>query len=129
MTKLDIKSIAIIGAGPGGVLLQWYQEEFDAVVIANCPYTVPNIPHIEGLAKFNELNPDILIHSKSYRSAQSFKDNKVLIVGGSFSSANLLQYVVPLAKQTFISKRGPHLVLFYKLKDRTLNIEDTLVSA
>lgn len=89
---------------------EWYQEEFDAVVIANGHYTVPNIPHIEGLAKFNELHPDILIHSKSYRSAQSFKDKKVLIVGGSFSSANILQYVVPLAKETFISKRGPHLV-------------------
>ncbi|CUM45811.1 uncharacterized protein AC631_04776 [Debaryomyces fabryi] len=89
---------------------EWYEEEYDAVVIANGHYTVPNIPHIEGLAKFNELHPNTLIHSKSFRDAQKFKDKKVLIVGGSFSSINVLQYVVPLAKQTFISKRGPHLV-------------------
>lgn len=49
---------------------EWYEEEFDAVVIANGHYTVPNIPHIEALAKFNELHPNTLIHSKSFRDAQ-----------------------------------------------------------
>ncbi|ODQ67684.1 FAD/NAD(P)-binding domain-containing protein [Nadsonia fulvescens var. elongata DSM 6958] len=89
---------------------EWYQEEFDAVVIANGHYTVPNIPHLPGLAKFNETHPGVLIHSKSYRSSKFFEGKKLLVVGGSISSVNLLQFVVPAAKETFISKRSPHLV-------------------
>lgn len=89
---------------------EWYHEEFDAVVVANGHYTVPYLPRIEGLATYNRKYPGTIIHSKAYRDRNIFKGKKVLVVGSSFSSLNLIQYAFPLAKQTFLSKRGPHLV-------------------
>ena len=89
---------------------EWYQEKFDAIVVANGHYTVPNIPKIKGLAQYNRDHPGTLLHAKSYRDQNVFKDKKVLIVGGSISTANLVQYVAPVAKEVFISRRNPHLV-------------------
>ncbi|KAK6465710.1 flavin-containing monooxygenase [Scheffersomyces coipomensis] len=88
----------------------WYTEKFDAIVISNGHYTVPNIPHIDGLAQFNKNFPGVLNHTKNYRNQDEYKDKKVLIVGGSISTVNILQYVVPVAKQVINSKRGPHYV-------------------
>ncbi|CCE83111.1 Piso0_003683 [Millerozyma farinosa CBS 7064] len=88
----------------------WYQEEFDAVVVANGHYTVPNIPRIEGLAEYHRANHSLLLHAKSYRDRNIFKDKKVLVVGNSISSANLLQYIFPLAGETYLSKRSRHIV-------------------
>ncbi|CAK9439180.1 uncharacterized protein LODBEIA_P34040 [Lodderomyces beijingensis] len=99
---------------------RWYSEEFDAVVVANGHYTVPYIPHIPGLAEYNVNFPDRLIHAKSFRTTDEFKNKDVLVVGGGISTANVLQYVVPVAKSTTNSKRGKHLVFKY--------INDALVS-
>lgn len=88
----------------------WYQEVFDAVVVANGHYTVPNIPKIEGLAEYHRANHSLFLHAKSYRDRNIFKDKKVLVIGNSISSANLLQYIFPLAKETYLSKRSRHIV-------------------
>lgn len=89
---------------------KWYEQQFDAVVVANGHYTVPNIPYIPGLAEFNKNFPGSIIHAKSYRSVDEFKGRKVLVLGYGFSAANLVQYIAPVAKETIIVKRGPHLV-------------------
>lgn len=86
---------------------KWYKEEFDAVILAVGHYCVPHIPLIKGLSDFNKVNPGILMHAKAFRSREVFKNKKVLIMGSNLSSTNLLQYCVPLASQTFMSKRGP----------------------
>lgn len=88
----------------------WYQQEFDAVVIANGHYTTPNFPQIDGLSEYNKKYPGKILHAKSYRDPKVFENRKVLVVGGAISTANLVQYVKPLAKETIISRRGPHLV-------------------
>lgn len=98
----------------------WYLEEFDAVVISNGHYTVPSIPVIEGLAEYNKKHPDAIVHAKSYRTEEEFRDKNTLVVGGSISTANLLQYIVPVAKKTVNSKRNIHLVFEW--------INDALVS-
>lgn len=85
----------------------WYQEEFDAVVICNGHYTVPYLPHINGLAQYNQNFPDSLLHAKSYRSPKDFEDKSVLVVGGSVSSANIVQHIFPFAKKITSSRRGP----------------------
>lgn len=108
---------------------EWYQEEFDAVIIANGHYTVPNIPHIPGLAEYNKKYPGIIIHSKSYRDPKIFKDKKVLVVGGSFSSANLLQYIFPIAGSTYVSKRGNHLIFPWvdsAIESQGINVKPTI---
>ncbi|CAK7898554.1 hypothetical protein CAAN3_04S01662 [[Candida] anglica] len=88
----------------------WYKQEFDAVVVANGHYTVPNFPRLKGLAEFNRKNPGVLIHAKSYRDSNIFRGKRVLVVGGGISAANLVQYIFPLASETVITRRGPHLV-------------------
>ncbi|CUM65887.1 uncharacterized protein PRCAT00003537001 [Priceomyces carsonii] len=100
LRKLDIQKSQV----------EWYKETFDAVVIANGHYSIPNIPHIRGLAEYNEKNPGELLHVKSYSNDKIFEGKKVLFVGGSISSLNILQYAVPRAKQVYISKRSPHVV-------------------
>ncbi|CUM67515.1 uncharacterized protein PRCAT00005214001 [Priceomyces carsonii] len=84
----------------------WYQEEFDGVVVAIGHYSLPNIPHIPGLAQQNELHPGSLMHAKSFRNAEIFKNQKVVLVGSSISTTNLVQYIVPLAKKVIISRRS-----------------------
>ncbi|KAK6465711.1 flavin-containing monooxygenase [Scheffersomyces coipomensis] len=98
----------------------WYNEQFDGVVISNGHYTLPNIPRIEGLSQFNKNFPGVLNHVKNYRNQHDYKDKKVLIVGGSISTINSLQYIVPVAKHVVNSKRGKHLVFPW--------INDALVS-
>ncbi|CAI5758132.1 unnamed protein product [Candida verbasci] len=99
---------------------KWYQETFDAIVVANGHYTVPYIPKIPGLAEYNEKFPNQFIHVKSFRNLNEFKNKDVLIIGGSISTANVLQYLVPNAKSVTNSKRGKHLVFEF--------INDALVS-
>ncbi len=96
--------------GPTKIEEHWYTQQFDAVVIANGHYTVPSFPRIAGLADYNRRHPGTLIHAKAYRDPSIFAKKKVLVVGGSISTVNLLQYVYPVAKRTVLSKRGPHLV-------------------
>ncbi|KAI5952670.1 hypothetical protein KGF54_003537 [Candida jiufengensis] len=92
---------------------EWYKEEFDAVVVSNGHYTVPYYPHIKGLAEFNQNFPDSLLHVKSFRNLDDYKDKDVLVIGNSISTANAVQYLVPLAKSVTVSKRGEHLVFKY----------------
>ncbi|KAI5967509.1 hypothetical protein KGF57_000349 [Candida theae] len=98
----------------------WYSQSFDYVVVANGHYTLPYIPNIPGLADYNERFPDSLIHAKSFRHLDEFKDKRVLVVGGGISTVNILQYVVPVAKSVTNSKRGPNAIFPY--------INDALIS-
>ncbi|CAN3373430.1 hypothetical protein DIURU_000360 [Diutina rugosa] len=89
---------------------KWFTKEYDAIVVANGHYTVPNIPHIEGLQQFHNAHPGAVLHAKSYRGPDQFKGKRVLVVGGSISTVNQLQYIVPVAESTVVSRRGPHIV-------------------
>lgn len=85
---------------------QWYTEEFDAVVLANGHCNVPFVPNIIGLPEFVSKHPSVVRHSKSFRSAQDFKNGNVLLCGSGTSSADLAQYLLPLAKTVTISQRS-----------------------
>lgn len=89
---------------------KWYTEQFDAIVVANGHYTIPNIPNIPGLREFHNSNPGVVIHSKLYRSPNEFKDKRVLVIGGSILTVNQLQYIVPVAKETVSAVRSKHIV-------------------
>ncbi|KAI0464788.1 hypothetical protein LJB42_002413 [Komagataella kurtzmanii] len=97
----------------GGRKAKWYRQSFDAVIVANGHYTVPYIPKTPGLAEFNKVHPGSIIHSKAYRDPSIFDGKKVLFVGGSITSLDLVKYAFPRASQVTISKRGPHLVFPY----------------
>lgn len=86
----------------------WYQEEFDAVITASGHYSTPYYPHIKGLAEFNRNFPGSVLHANSYRCADIFQGKKVLVIGGSISTINVLQYIVPVALSVTVSSRGNH---------------------
>ncbi|KAL7621773.1 hypothetical protein AAE478_009100 [Parahypoxylon ruwenzoriense] len=67
----------------------WWNEFFDAVVVASGHYTVPYIPPTEGLEEFEKARPGSVIHSKHYRGRDTFKDKRVVIVGASVSAADI----------------------------------------
>lgn len=59
----------------------WWQERFDAIVVATGHYNVPYIPDIPGLVDLNEKIPGLVMHSKQYRDPEHFRGK----VGFSFA--------------------------------------------
>ncbi|KAK4546615.1 hypothetical protein LTR36_001832 [Oleoguttula mirabilis] len=79
---------------PTRQLDQWWKEEFDAVVLCNGHYTVPFVPHVDGLAEYMNRYPGKVLHSKSYRTAGTFARKQVLIVGNSASGMDIASALV-----------------------------------
>ncbi|KAH7378117.1 hypothetical protein BKA64DRAFT_736750 [Cadophora sp. MPI-SDFR-AT-0126] len=67
----------------------WWREEFDAVVLANGHYSVPFIPEVKGLAEYTKLFPGRVVHSKTYRTPQLYRNKRVLTIGNSASGHDL----------------------------------------
>lgn len=63
----------------------WSLEYFDAVIVASGHYTVPFIPHIDGLAEFAEKFPGSVEHTKSFRDPEKYRGKRVVTVGASIS--------------------------------------------
>jgi cation diffusion facilitator CzcD-associated flavoprotein CzcO len=60
----------------------WYEESFDALVVATGIYSVPRIPDIPGLRDYNRSFPGRALHSKYFRSVEGFKDRVSLAHSG-----------------------------------------------
>ncbi|KAI0138211.1 putative dimethylaniline monooxygenase [Hypoxylon sp. NC0597] len=75
----------------------WWQEEFDAVVLANGHYSVPFVPQVKGLEEYIEKFPGRVQHSKYYRSPLPYASKKVLIIGNSASGHDLTAELVSTA--------------------------------
>ncbi|KAF7585107.1 hypothetical protein BBP40_012639, partial [Aspergillus hancockii] len=85
----------------------WWQEHFDAVVIATGHYNVPFIPVIAGLDTASATHGSVFEHSKAFRSANDYVDKKVVVVGGSVSSADLVADLHAIVKgPLYLSQRG-----------------------
>ncbi|KAI1803770.1 FAD/NAD(P)-binding domain-containing protein [Daldinia bambusicola] len=67
----------------------WWEEEFDAVILANGHYSVPYIPPVKGLEAYIRAFPHRVSHSKTYRSPSPFAGKRVLVVGNSASGHDL----------------------------------------
>ena len=50
----------------------WWSEEFDAVAVASGHFTVPFIPHHDGLKEWADRYPGTVEHSKSFRGPQKY---------------------------------------------------------
>ncbi|KAJ6087449.1 hypothetical protein N7467_006363 [Penicillium canescens] len=66
----------------------WWEEEFDAVVVASGHYAVPYIPAIPGLKEFAAGYPGSVEHTKHYRGPEKYHGKKVITVGASVSAAD-----------------------------------------
>ncbi|VUC27697.1 unnamed protein product [Clonostachys rosea] len=67
----------------------WWEEYFDAVVLANGHYTVPFVPHVKGLDEYIKKFPGRVIHSKSYRVPHIWKGKKAIVIGNSASGKDV----------------------------------------
>ena len=84
---------------------KWYSETFDAVMLANGRFNVPYIPKIPNLEIFRGKSnvENAILHTKSFRNAEMFKDKKVLLVGSSISAVDILQYLIPQCREVWMS--------------------------
>ncbi|KAL4781830.1 hypothetical protein BJX76DRAFT_369547 [Aspergillus varians] len=68
----------------------WWQEEFDAVVIATGQYNMPFLPKIPGLDEAVKTHPEALEHVNAFRSPAHYAGKKVVVLGGSFSAGDVV---------------------------------------
>lgn len=104
--------VSFVSTSGGVTYLNWYRELFDAVVLGNGK-TVPIVPDIKNMQNFAEANE----HKTQLKLAKSIGDTnfikdaqKILFVGSSVSSIDLIQYAFPrdLEKPSvYISRRSP----------------------
>jgi len=64
-------------ATPEGEKNYWWQETFDAIVVASGHYSVPNFPFIEGIIEFERNWLGSVEHSKLFRGPEKYR-GKVL---------------------------------------------------
>ena len=60
-------------------------EQFDHVVVATGHFSTPNVPHFDGLDRFNGR----VMHAHDFRDAVEFKDKDILIIGTSYSAEDI----------------------------------------
>ncbi|KAK0655598.1 hypothetical protein B0T16DRAFT_315499 [Cercophora newfieldiana] len=86
----------------------WWEEEFDAVVLATGHYSVPYVPYVKGLASYIQTFPNRVVHSKNYRSPLPYTDRKVLVIGNSASGHDLATELTTTASlPVYQSRRSP----------------------
>ncbi|KAJ5388705.1 hypothetical protein N7509_011246 [Penicillium cosmopolitanum] len=85
----------------------WWEEQFDAVVVASGHYSVPQTPEILGLENAATKYPAHFEHSKEFRNPDDYVDKKVVVVGGNVSSADLVADLHAIVKAPLeLSQRG-----------------------
>ena len=60
-------------------------ENFDDVVVATGHFSTPNVPHFDGLDRFNGR----VLHAHDFRDAVEFKGRDILIIGTSYSAEDI----------------------------------------
>jgi cation diffusion facilitator CzcD-associated flavoprotein CzcO len=64
-------------------------DVYDAVVVASGHFTVPYLPDIPGIQKWDKSYPGAILHSKLYDSPEVFRNKKVVVVGSSASGLDI----------------------------------------
>lgn len=85
----------------------WWQEHFDAVIVATGHYSVPLVPDIPGLDQALSSHPAAFEHSKAFRSHNDYVAKNVIVVGGNVSSADLVADLHAIVNgPLYLSQRG-----------------------
>lgn len=83
------------------------EEIFKYVIVSIGVFTTPRQPWIEGTSLFKGK----LQHSYDYKKPDEFKDQRVIVVGGSFSGAEIASEVAKTAKEVVNVIRQPYWVV------------------
>lgn len=90
-----------------------YEKIYDAVVVANGHYTVPILPKIKGIEKWNQTSPGVISHTKFYRRPKPFADKKVIIVGNAASGTDIASQIGAVCKRPLLmSQRSESILAF-----------------
>ncbi|KXJ94545.1 hypothetical protein Micbo1qcDRAFT_232013 [Microdochium bolleyi] len=99
--KLTLRKEVVVGEAEGVKKKMedvWWVEWFDGLVVASGHFSVPYIPHVEGLEDLVRDRPGSVLHSKQFRGRDAFKDKRVVVVGASVSAADIAFDLVGAAK-------------------------------
>ncbi len=75
-----------------------YDKIYDAILVANGHYNVPRLPNIKGIKEWNQANPGVISHAKSYRRPGPFADKKVIVVGNAASGTDIASQIEKVSK-------------------------------
>lgn len=101
--------------GPASKYDYWWQEKFDALVVATGHYSVPYIPYIKGLKEFAAAYPRSVEHTKGFRNPEKYRGKvscktvhrltflilpyqRVVTVGASVSGADTAVSLIGIAE-------------------------------
>ncbi|XP_047234947.1 flavin-containing monooxygenase FMO GS-OX1 isoform X1 [Girardinichthys multiradiatus] len=82
-------------------------ETFDAVFICSGHYSDPHIPHIPGIQNFKGK----VLHSHSYRFAEPFSGQTVVVLGAKSSGLDISMELVKAGAKVILSHRHPPLTV------------------
>ncbi len=90
----------------GNLIDEWFQEEFDALVIATGHYHVPVIPKVKGLELIHGKYPEKIVHSKYFKpNVDTYDDEVVIVVGGRISGMDIVTALSKTSKTVYHSKK------------------------
>ena len=79
---------------------------FDAVIVASGRYHVPKIPDLPGLKEWKERLPGNILHSKGYRSPESFRGKTIFLIGSGVSAMDISRETDGIARKVYQSSRN-----------------------
>ncbi|KAG8224381.1 hypothetical protein J437_LFUL005203 [Ladona fulva] len=82
------------------------EDVFDAVMVCNGHYSVPNVPDIPGIQDFK----GSVIHSHVFRVSDPYRGKNVVIWGASASGLDISLEISSVAKSVTICHRHPEMV-------------------
>jgi thioredoxin reductase len=103
--RLTLRRLEVNGQAPGD---SWWQEEFDAVIVATGQYNVPYIPKIEGLDETVQTHSEALEHVNAFRSRDDYAGKKVVVIGGSFSAGDVVGDIYTLVQGPLYVSQSSH---------------------
>ncbi|MEJ5964190.1 NAD(P)/FAD-dependent oxidoreductase [Pedobacter immunditicola] len=62
-----------------------FEEYFDFLVVGTGHFSTPNMPYFKGIENF----PGAVMHAHDFRGADRFKDQKLLLIGSSYSAEDI----------------------------------------
>lgn len=101
-------------------LVRWQNDHkqtqeacFDSVLICTSKFSHPFLPPFQGLDKLK----DNMLHSAKYRGPDSFKDKKVLVVGGSLSGTSIAEELAKMTSVIHLIRKERWIVKRYRSSD------------
>ena len=101
-----------------------FEEHYDVLVLGSGLHNVPHVPHFEGEESFLRSGGTIT-HSSSFRSAEAYAGQRVVVVGGGESGSDIAYLVSKRAEKVAISLRSAPGTLFpHRIHGQTADIRD-----